>query len=205
MQEFLSSTFGQVLVQAIGFIAMGLGMLTFQAKTRSMFLVLQTASVLFWGTQFLLLGSLSGALLNVIGLVRNILYSMRGKRAALSTWVTPACIIAAVTAVTVFSLTQEGYPAIILGIGMILQAIAYFCNDPKKIRLLSLLISPVCLVYNAIYMSLAGIIGEILNLTSVCIAIYRFRERKGAAPADAPSDDVTTLTEASSTNTTSDR
>jgi len=54
------------------------------------------------------------------------------------------------------------------------STVAYGSSNPRLIRFITLCSSSCWLIYNSLVFSLAGVLGEIITLTSVLIGIIRF-------------------------------
>lgn len=180
---FAKITFGDVLIQLIGFAAMALGIFSFQMKKRNGILILQTVAGFLWGLQFFFLGKYTGAALNGVSVARNILYSFKEKHKWARSKLLPAAVITAFFLSGIF--TYDGIISLCPTAAMIISSVALFISDEKKIRILSLFVSPLWLIYDAASFSIAGVISEIFTLTSIFIALYRFKkvpEKDAACP-----------------------
>ena len=173
---FMSITWADIGIQAIGFVAMFIGIFSYQAKTRTGILLLQMTASLFWMTQFFLLGAYTGAFLNVVGAVRNLIYSCKEKVRFFKSPAVPALIMAAF--VTVGVLTYDGIMSLLPVAAMLISSVSLYITEERKIRLLSFLVSPPWLVYDAYSGSIPGVIAEVFTICSIGIAIWRFDIRK---------------------------
>ena len=63
------------LVQGLGIIGITASVLSFQCKGTQKLLALRTANEFFFAMQYILLGAYTGAAMNLIGCVRNIVFS----------------------------------------------------------------------------------------------------------------------------------
>ena len=88
-------------IQLIGFVAMGLGIGSFQAKRRTTILAVQIVGSLLWCLQFFLLNSPAGLANNAIGILRNTVYSQKEKHAWVNSRLVPAFFILLVLAAIV--------------------------------------------------------------------------------------------------------
>ncbi len=176
IEFFKSITWADVGIQAIGFVAMALGILSFQAKSRTGILLMQMTAGLIWMTQFLLLGAYTGAFLNVVGAVRNLIYSRKEKVKFLNSPAVPALIMTAF--VTVGMLTYDGPMSLLPVAAMLISSVALYITEERKIRFLSFFVSPPWLVYDAYTGSIPGVAAEIFTICSIGIAIWRYDIRK---------------------------
>ena len=78
---FLSSlgVWHTILVNAVGIISIGLLFISYQAKDRYRILMLYIFAAAGWALYFVLQGDLVSALMNVVGIIRSIIFMQRGK------------------------------------------------------------------------------------------------------------------------------
>lgn len=174
MQEFLSSTVGQIIIQGIGFLAMAVGVLSLQAKHRGGILAMQTLSCLLWVVQFVLMNNPAGALLNAVGVLRNILYNLRTTCKSLDKPILPIGFVIISAASGLFTFRIEGWPAFLPALAMIIASIAFYLKDEFTIRILSFLISPPWIIYHAIAFNIGGVLNEVFCIASIIIALARY-------------------------------
>lgn len=161
-----------IIAQAVGFVATGISIYSFQAKKRIMMLAMQTVSNLLWMTHFLLLGSLSAFFANLIGTTRNVLYGFRGKYKFADSKIIPAVYIVIFIISGIFTYTDPF--DILPTLAMICASIAFFVNDEKKIRAISILIAVSWLTFGIYKGSIASIVSDGITLVSIIIAIIRY-------------------------------
>ena len=178
MSDFFSSGIGEFIIQLIGFVAMAFSILSFQAKRRAGILVMQSVGCMIWALQFLLLGSPSAAILNVVGAIRNVLYSQRVKHPRLNTPLLPITFIIICIASCAVSISTEGPAALLSTFAMVMACVAFYMNDEYKIRLISLTIGPAWLLYDILSFSIAGMISETAATLSIIISLIRFKKPK---------------------------
>lgn len=169
-------------IQAIGFVAMAVGILSYQAKKRNSILFLQIISSSIWAIQFILLGAYTGAFMNLIGVARNIIYSKKDKISAFNSSLVPIIISAFFIFGGVF--TYSGFLSILPVVAMIISSFALYSTEERKIRLLSLFVSPPWLIYDAISGSIPGVINELFTICSILIAVFRFDIKRNKKSTD---------------------
>ena len=177
LEEFFSTIGGQIIIQCIGFCAMTLGILSFQRKTRVSILAFQMIASTLWALQFLLLGGYTGALQNVLCIIRGIVLMQKGKHKWASSYYTLAGIILCFAASGFITIGIEGAWALLPIAGSIASSAAQFATKEKTLRKLSLIVSPLWLIYNVHTLSVAGIVCETFTIISIFIALYRFKEK----------------------------
>ena len=162
------------IAQAIGFVAMGIAIYSFQAKHRVTMLAMQTVSNLLWMTHYLMLGSMSAVFANLIGTVRNVIYGFRGKYKFADSKIVPAIsiIVFLISGVMTYSTPFDILPTF----AMVCASIAFFIKDEKIIRYISVFIALPWLVFGIYAGSIASIISDGSTLLSIIIAILRYRK-----------------------------
>lgn len=161
------------IAQAIGFVAMGIAIYSFQAKHRVTMLAMQTVSNLLWMTHYLMLGSMSAVFANLIGTVRNVIYGFRGKYKFADSKIVPAIsiIVFLITGVMTYTTPFDILPTF----AMVCASIAFFIKDEKMIRYISVFIALPWLVFGIYAGSIASIVSDGSTLLSIIIAILRYR------------------------------
>ena len=161
------------IAQAIGFVAMGIAIYSFQAKHRVTMLAMQTVSNLLWMTHYLMLGSMSAVFANLIGTVRNVIYGFRGKYKFADSKIVPAIsiLVFLVTGIMTYTTPFDILPTF----AMVCASIAFFIKDEKMIRYISVFIALPWLVFGIYAGSIASIVSDGSTLLSIIIAILRYR------------------------------
>ena len=160
-----------ILVQGIGFMGIACSILAFQYKQYRPLVTLRAATELFFGIQYILLGAYSGAAMDFLGCFRNWVFldcDKKGK--SLRPW----RILFSVIFVAATLLTWAGPKSLLSAVAKVASTVAYGSSNPRLIRFITLCSSSCWLIYNLLVFSLAGVLGEIITLTSVLIGIIRF-------------------------------
>lgn len=165
---------------------MVIAILSYQAKKQRTFAGVQLVSTTLFAVSFLLLGAITGALLNFIAAVRALIYYNKQKlHADKPIWL--ACFIAAYLgayALTFTVFAKEPTPInfiieILPVIGMVASHLALYMKEDKAVRRFSLISSPVWLVYNIISWSIGAVLCESFSIVSIIIGIIRHDIDKG--------------------------
>ena len=173
--EFLKTIPGIVLVQGVGFIAMALGSLSFQQKSRTGTLVFQGFASVFWMTQLFLLRAWTGAILNLINIFRGFLLAGKEKHKWIGSAYTLAGILLVFAISGAFSYYLDGPISLLPTAASFIQTFGLFSSDKKKLRILCMSGSFFWLAYNSIVFSIAGVLCEFLNVLSIFISFWRFK------------------------------
>jgi len=158
------------IAQAVGLIGMMLSFISFQKNDKRKILWIQASSAFTWTVHFILLGTLTGAGMNLVEMPRNLIFAQKhGKRR--QRILTAVFITAFVTAGI---LTWESMFSLFPIIAMSISTVVFSMQNPRHIRFFMLPVSVLWLVYNIISFSIAGVLTESFCLCSILIAIFRF-------------------------------
>ncbi len=164
-----------IIAQIIGFFAMGFAIGSYQLKNRVSIILAQNFSNAFWVIQYLLLGAYSAVVVNVIAIIRNAVYSLRGKyKFADSIWVP---VFSAVAFIISGIFTYETPFDILPCVAMVLASFAFFMKNEVYIRYLSLTVAAPWVVFSAYSGSIAGVLSDSITFISIIVAIIRYRKR----------------------------
>lgn len=175
-----------ITAQIVGLFAMASNILSYQQKTRERAIAFQLCGGGLFAVNFLLLGATTGAILNMLAVIRAIVFLNREKfHANHPLWL--AGFIAAYfasygitftlldKAPTFANLIVELLPVI----GMTATTLSFRLTDAKAIRRYGLISSPSWLIYNICCFSIGAIICEVLSLFSIVIGMIRLDKQNG--------------------------
>ncbi len=160
--------------QGFGIIAIVLGFLSYQTKTKSKLLFFQGAVALAFIIHYLLIGAYTGMAMNALNILRNFLYDRRTKKG--STGKALPIIFVIVQAVMCL-FTWDGWYSIFILAGICINTYCMSLSDPQKVRKSILITSPMVLVYDIFARSIGGTVYESVALLSAVIGILRNRKR----------------------------
>ncbi len=163
----------EIIGQIFGFVAMGVAIFSFQARRNKYIMLFQGVGALFWVLHYFFIGSMAGAALNAIAMLRNFTYMFRDKMSETAFKFIPIISAAAFTVVTAF--TWEGWMTLLPYVGCIAATVAFFMKNENVLRVFSLVVNVTWLTYNIIEGSIAGALNEALAMVSIVIALIRFR------------------------------
>ncbi len=188
-----------VLIQIIGFVGIALNILSVQFNSHWKIMLFKTLGSLTFVLQYLLLGAWVGMVMDLIGSIRNVVFTLNVKKGRSNKWwVVFFSIITLVAGVITIISTWDksiGYasnwskdPSVVLAIAVsisiisiiakLLTTIAYGFKDPHVIRMVNLPSNACWVIYNAVAFSIAGVINDLMCLGSIIIAEIRFRKPK---------------------------
>ena len=159
-----------IVVQVIGGVALLANFISFQMKKHSRILLFRTVNEALFILQYFLLGALSGAALNAVGCVRNVIFARqvaKGKKTVVSTVI--FCLIFTAFGIATF----DGVKSILLIFAKVLSTVAYGNKNTTVVRLVSFVTHGAYLAYNLAVFSLAGAVGDTVLLVSLTIGIFR--------------------------------
>ena len=170
----------EIIGQIISIAAMGCNILSYQNKSQKHLLVFQLLGGVLFAISFFLLGATVGAILNLIAVIRALMFLFSEKlKMSHPLWL----FAFMVSYVTVYILTFTVFGTkpslvnflieILPVIGMTALSVGFMFEDSSKVRVLGLVSSPAWLIYNIYYLSVGAIICEALSLISIFIGILR--------------------------------
>lgn len=159
-----------VIAQCIGAVAVIISLAVFQVNKRSLMLWLSLSAGILFGVHFVLLGALTGAALNFIGVARSYCF-VKVTPARKNVWILLIFIsIAAIATVA----TWKGLVSLLAFTGNTASGIAFWQRKPKDIRRWAFIPPPLWFSYNALSGSYPGMFIELFNFVSLLIGTYRF-------------------------------
>lgn len=157
------------LGQIFGIIALILLIISFQINKKDTLLKYQIFSSLFFSVQYLCLNAISGCLMNLMSLVRNIIYK-KYKNAIPVIYL--LSIILGMMILSIFS--YNGLISLLPTIAVILYSIALWQKNLTITRLVEIVSCLLFIVYNIKVLAITGLILNAIELSLALIAVYRF-------------------------------
>ncbi len=168
----------ELLAQGIGISAVILFLLSYQMKKRQGIIITNIISRSLYIVQYILLGAYSGAVLDVLGMLSSIVAERKHhkhiKNHARLIFISMNCSITLVGLFIAF--LNKSLLDILPIIGVVLHTSAFWLNDERIIRKVSLLGSPFWFVYNFLSRAYGSAIGDILTIVSIIIAMFHYRK-----------------------------
>jgi len=175
-----------LIPQILGFLAVSVFLLSYQLKRRKQIILCNVVSRCLYILQYLLLGAISGAVLDVLGAVSSVIAEKKEtpwikKHLRLVILMIHAVIVA--TGVTICILNKSWLDLLPIA-GVLLHTGAFWITDEKIIRRVSLLGSPFWLIYNFASHAYGSAVGDALTMVSILIAMVKFRDGKKRVEKD---------------------
>ncbi len=177
----------EIIAQSVGILAMAMNIMSYQQKKQKGIIAFQLCGGFLFTINYLLLGAMVGSLLNLIAVIRAVVYLNKEKLKS-NRWPWFFGFLATYLAVYVLSFTVFGKPVTPLNlfvevlpvVGMVASNLGFMAKDGKAVRRFSLVSSPSWLVYNVFAFSVGAIICEVLSLVSILIGMFRHDRKKQA-------------------------
>ena len=147
------------------------GFVSFQNNKHKRIVMMKVITDLMFTAQYLLLGAYSGAMMDSIGIVRNLIL-MRAANDRKKQIIATSVFVVILTAAGIA--TWAGPISLLAIFGKIFTTVAFGFRNPRILRALTI---PSCIlwaVYDALTGSWAGMVYELLGLLSIIIAYVRF-------------------------------
>ena len=175
LEQLETITAWDIMIQAIGFLALASSLISFQFKKHGQILFFRTASELIFAVQYILLGAWTAAIMDGISVIRNTSYTYLVKKNRSTTPVIIGfCIFVIATGVWKY----DGIISLLPIISKLLTTVSYGMKNERWLRLITL---PSCIfwiIYNVYVGSAAGVMADSMTLVSLAIAMYKFDFKK---------------------------
>lgn len=175
----------EIIAQAIGIAAMIFNIISYQGKKQSTVIALQLVGGALFAINFLMLGAVVGGLLNIIAVIRAIIFLFKDKlKADRLPWF--ICFIIIYVGIyilnftvfekepTAFNLIIEVLPVV----GMIALNVGFRLKNASDVRKCGLVSSPAWLIYNLVAGAWGAIICETVTLISIFVGMFRHDRKK---------------------------
>ena len=164
--------------QALGVIAVILGFINYQVKTREQVLIVHIATTLCFAVHYLCLGAWAGMAMNCVGFIRNIVFYFTGKNGKLSRiWAVSFAVVMGAMGITASLIAKESWYFVLSVTGLVINSYAMSFSNPNNIRKSILVTSPMVLIYDGFVLSIGGMVYESVVIISSIIGITRFRKK----------------------------
>ena len=165
-----------IVAQAFGIGAFIVAMLSFQQKKQKTIAFMQFVSSALFTVNYLMLGATVGFWLNIVGMVRGLVFSQRERREWARHIAWPAAMITACALIVM--LNGISLLNILPVVGMIFSTLALRAEKASTVRLLSLGSVPCWFIYNFASGTIGGTLTEIANLVSILVGMLRLDRKK---------------------------
>ena len=165
----------------LGLLAVALFVLSYQIKSRKRLIAVNAASRILYVVQYLLLGAMEGALLDVVAFLVSLLCHKRDQK-----WIQKHVLFVIIASnlaiVGVGMISYQNLYSLLPILGVIFETLALWFRRERHIRVFSLVGAPFWLAYNLYSAAYGSAIGNVITLVSISVAILRYdilkREKK---------------------------
>ncbi len=157
----------------VGLVAVVCFLLSYQQKRRGGIILLNMTSRALYILQYILLGAFDGAALDVSGFVASFLAQKKDAaiiKKHLKLFIIGIDVIIITSGLIFYRNIFSLFPIA----GVLLHTSAFWLEDEKRIRLVSLLGSPFWLVFNITSGAYGSAIGDTLSIVSILVAMIRY-------------------------------
>lgn len=173
-----------ITAQALGIIGMSMNILSYQGKTQRTVILMQLVGSAFFTANMFMLNAWSGCILNALGILRAVVYANKDKFSNMKFWNTLFFVCYGLSYIAVFTLFRK--PVTVLNLliemlptsAMVVSTVAFSRKNASDIRKFAWYVSPAWLVYDAISLSIGGVICEAVSILSILTATLRLDRKK---------------------------
>lgn len=160
-----------IIIQIIGFCGTALYYLSFQCRENKKLFRVQMFSYVFYTAHMLLLGAVTGGVSYMINCLRS--YCLSGNRKFGKS--SGMCAILCALQLAALFLTWDSWISLLPVVANIASTVGGYTRNPKKVRIAGMFVnSPLCIVYDLIVGSWAGVLDEALGEASMIVSVVRY-------------------------------
>ena len=159
-----------IVIQLIGGLGIIASIISFQCKKHDTILFFRTLNEAIFALQYFLLDAYTGMAMNLVGCVRNIIFTkqiMQNKKTTITT------IIFGIMFLLFGIYTWQGIKSILIIMAKVLSTIAYSNKNTTIVRAILFITCSSWLIYNYCVFSIAGVLCEAFTLISLIIGVIR--------------------------------
>ena len=169
--------FSFIMGQVLGVLATLLFFISYQIFDKKKLLIVQTFAAVSICVSFAFLGAISGFLLNIVCILRNIAYYFQ-KSGTKINYITTALVLLAMAVSCVFSWRVQGPVSVLMTVSLMINSVFLSFGKPQLLRKSVLVSSPLAIVYNILFWSFGGVMTESLIMSAAVIGIVRYNRAK---------------------------
>ena len=163
----------QTAALIVGLIAVALYLLGYLMRRRMAIITLNATSRTLYVVQYILLGAFEGAALDICGILSSFLAAQK-HRPLIKKYARILLIFVDILIVFVGLLLYQNVYSLLPIVGVLLHTSAFWIENEKVIRLVSLLGCPFWFIYNFVSGAYGSCIGDALSALSLVISIVRY-------------------------------
>ncbi len=163
-----------VIGQCLGILATVITFVSYQVNTKRTLLIIQTIGTLCTCLSFLFLGADTGFALNVVCIVRNVIFYFQNGR-SLANRISAVALALVMVALGVLS--WQNWTSLLMIVALAANTLFMSLGNPQILRKSVICTSSMILFYNAFVLSVGGIVNEGVSIVSSIIGIIRYRQK----------------------------
>lgn len=163
-----------IVAQIFGALALTILIISLQKNSKTKLLLYQSISSLLYALQYLFLNAYTGCFMNLICMIRNIIFNQYPKKRPPVYWL----IITIVLMIFFSSLSYTGVISFLPMIAVILYSIALWHGNLTVIRTTEIISCSLYILYNIKVLAITGLIATIIELVGAIVAVYKFDIKK---------------------------
>ena len=148
---------------------------TYLLKDKRIILLLSILVAIFYGLEYLFLGALTGLLMNIVSVIRNIWFYINAKKKKKNSII--VLIVLFIIAIGLGLMSFKNIFSIFPIISTLLYTYSIWQDDVKKYRWIAIPMSLSWITYNISVSSIFGVITEIILLIFEIIGIVKLRRK----------------------------
>ena len=157
------------IAQLFGIIALIVLMMSFQKNQKDTLLKYQIFSSLLFALQYLFLNAISGCLMNLMTMVRNLIYKKFDDKIPI------LYLVLIIICMIILSLASyNGIISLLPTLAVILYSIALWQSNLTITRVTEVISCLLFIIYNIKVLAISGLISTFIEMFSAMIAIYKF-------------------------------
>ncbi len=183
---FTEATLTEQIAYVIGAIGVAECFFIFFSRTREKILIFKFLCDVIWLTNYLLLGNFTGAVINIVNMVREVVFYNRGKKKWATSHLWLAVFLTANLISPTYSLITgaEGLYALLPAAGSALNAFAFYHSKPQATRAIGFVAQSLWLIYSIYGKNLfSSIANGVLLISAIAGAIRAHLDAKKSAVA----------------------
>lgn len=163
--------------QILGFIPLALAFFIYLFNDRRKILIFKMSSDFLWAFHYILIGAYTGAVMNLINSVRDVVFYNKGKKYIRGLWIPIAFVIMNIISCTLTGNSTGGsWIRFLPMIGSSIAIIGLWCSEPQKIRYFMFPGMTLWLIYCIMTHSISSTISNCITLVSLVIAEVNYRK-----------------------------
>ena len=163
----------KIFANIVGVLAVAVFLLSYQQKRRGGIIFCNALSRALYILQYLLLGAMEGAVLDLCGILATVLAGKKHTAWMQKHWKLVMLLLDLLTVGAGLLLYRNLFSLLPI-VGVLLHTGAFWLENEKKIRFVSLAGSPFWLGYNLYSRAFGSVIGDALSIVSIAVAIVRY-------------------------------